>query len=128
MSTPGSTDVDVVVVGAGISGLATAFDLQRRGVAVDVLDAATRAGGVIGTTHRDGALVESGPNSALDTSPLINELLDALGIRNERAEANAVAGTRYIVRDGKLVPLPTIARRVPCHLGVHAGREVPALA
>ena len=41
MSTPGSTDVDVVVVGAGISGLATAFDLQRRGLAVDVLDAAT---------------------------------------------------------------------------------------
>jgi monoamine oxidase len=89
MSTPGNTDVDVVVVGAGISGLATAFDLQRRGVTADVLDAATRAGGVIGTTHRDGALIESGPNSALDTTPLINELLDALGIRNERAEANA---------------------------------------
>jgi phytoene dehydrogenase-like protein len=102
MSTPGTTDVDVVVVGAGISGLATAFDLQRRGAAVDVLDAATRAGGVIGTTHRDGALVESGPNSALDTTPLINELRDALGIRSDRAEANAVAGTRYVVRSGKL--------------------------
>src|SRR5947207_2421709 len=107
MSTPGNTDVDVVVVGAGISGLATAFYLQRRGLTVDVLDGATRAGGVIGTIHRDGALVETGPNSALDTTPLINELLDALGIRNERVEANAVAGTRYIVRNGKLVPLPT---------------------
>src|SRR4029450_10105487 len=103
MSTPGNTDVDVVVVGAGISGLATAFDLQRRGVTVDVLDAATRAGGVIGTTRRDGALIESGPNSALDTTPLINELLDALGIRNERAEANAVARTRYVVRGGRLL-------------------------
>ena len=83
---------------------------------------------MIGTTHRDGALIESGPNSALDTTPLINELLDALGIRNERAEANAVAATRYVVRGGRLLPLPTIARRVPCHVGVHAGREVPPLA
>ena len=78
--------------------------------------------------HRDGALVETGPNSALDTTPLINELLDALGIRDERAEANAVAGTRYIVRDGKLVAAADVARRVPCHLGVHAGRQVPPLA
>jgi len=107
MSIPGTIDVDVVVVGAGISGLATAFGLQQRGVAVEVVDAAMRAGGVIGTTHRDGALVESGPNSTLDSTPLINELLDALGIRNERAEANAVASTRYVVRNGRLVPLPT---------------------
>ncbi len=62
---------------------------------------------MIGTIHRDGALVETGPNSALDTTPRINELLDALGIRNERAEANAVASTRYVVRDGRLLPLPT---------------------
>jgi len=107
MSMPGTHNVDVVVVGAGLSGLATAFGLQRRGVAVEVLDAATRAGGVIGTTHRDGALVESGPNSALDSTPLINELLDALGIRDERAEANAIASTRYVVRNGRLLPLPT---------------------
>jgi oxygen-dependent protoporphyrinogen oxidase len=69
MSIPGTIDVDVVVVGAGISGLATAFGLQQRGVAVEVVDAAMRAGGVIGTTHRDGALVESGPNSTLDSTP-----------------------------------------------------------
>ncbi len=107
MNTPGSSDVDTAVVGAGISGLATAFELQRRGMSVVVLDREARAGGVIGTVHRDGALYESGPNSALDTTPLINELLDALGIRNERAEASAVARTRYVVRDGQLVALPT---------------------
>ena len=62
---------------------------------------------MIGTIHRDGALYETGPNSALDSTPLINELLDALRIRDERVEASAVAATRYIVRDGRLVPLPT---------------------
>jgi oxygen-dependent protoporphyrinogen oxidase len=98
---------DVVVVGAGISGLATAFLLQRRGARVSVLEAGPRAGGVIGTVHRDDALYEIGPNSALDTSPLINELLDALAIRGERVEASAVAATRFIVRGGRLIALPT---------------------
>ncbi len=99
--------LDVVVIGGGISGLALAFGLQRHGVMVEVLDAGERAGGVIRTVHRDGALYEMGPNSALDTTPLINELLVALGIRGERADASAVATTRFIVRGGSLVPLPT---------------------
>jgi len=100
-------DVDVLVVGAGVSGLTAAFGLKRRGVAVEVLDAGSAPGGVIATRRRDGALFETGPNSALDTTPLINELLDALGVRGERVDAAAVASIRYIVRDGKLVALPT---------------------
>jgi len=99
--------VDVIVVGGGISGLATAFGAQQRGASVEVLDAGERAGGVIRTVLRDGALCEAGPNSALDTTPRINELLDALGIRDERADASAVASTRFIVRGGKLLALPT---------------------
>jgi oxygen-dependent protoporphyrinogen oxidase len=71
------------------------------------LESNHRAGGVIGTLHRDGALYETGPNSALDTTPQIDELLEALGIRGERVDAAAVAATRYIIRDGKLAALPT---------------------
>src|SRR4030095_5539387 len=102
-----ATDVDVLVVGGGISGLATAFWLKERGANVELLEAAPRAGGVIGTRQRNGALVEHGPNSTLDTSPLINELLDRLGIRSERVATAAVAATRFRVRDGQLVALPT---------------------
>ncbi len=102
-----AADVDVLVLGAGISGLATAYGLLQRGATVEMFDAGPRAGGVIGTRHRNGALVEHGPNSALDTSPLINELLDGLGIRDQRVEASAVAATRFIVRGGRLVALPT---------------------
>jgi oxygen-dependent protoporphyrinogen oxidase len=107
MSSSGRPDIDAVIVGAGISGLVTAFSLQQHGLTVEVLDSNGRAGGVIGTMHRDGALYEMGPNSALDTTPQIDVLLDALGIRGERVDANAVAATRYIVRDGKLMALPT---------------------
>ena len=97
---------DVIVVGGGISGLATAFDLQQRGYTVEVLEATQRAGGVIGSRHRDGIMYETGPNSTLDTTPLINTLLADLGIAGERVDANAVAATRFIVRGGRLVPLP----------------------
>jgi oxygen-dependent protoporphyrinogen oxidase len=100
------TDADVIVVGAGISGLATAFGLQQRGYSVCVIETATRAGGVIGSRRRDGALFETGANSTLDSTPLINALLSDLGIAGERINANALASMRFIVRGGHLEPLP----------------------
>lgn len=97
---------DVIVIGAGISGLATACWLHRRGLAVQVLEAGTRVGGTIGSVQDSGFLVEAGPNSALDSTPLIGELLSDLGIAAERVEASSAARNRYVVRDGRLIPLP----------------------
>ena len=98
---------DVVVIGAGISGLAVAHGLVRRGRTVTVLEAAPVAGGVIGTTRRDGALYERGPNSTLDTSPKVGALLREAGLDGERENASEDAAIRYIVRNGALVALPT---------------------
>ncbi len=102
-----SVNVDVVVVGAGISGLTAAYKLQQRGLAVQVLDAAPEAGGVIGTRRREDFLYEAGPNSTLDSTPLLGELIADLGIAATRRDASAVASIRYIVRDGRLIALPT---------------------
>jgi oxygen-dependent protoporphyrinogen oxidase len=107
MRSGASHAADVVVIGGGLSGLAAAFGVKQRGASVLLLEAASRPGGTIGTIHRDGALYETGPNSALDTTPLIDALLDATGSRSERIETSALAATRFIVRDGKLVALPT---------------------
>jgi protoporphyrinogen/coproporphyrinogen III oxidase len=97
---------DTIVIGAGISGLSAAHGLAKRSRTCAILDAGVEAGGVIGTRRRDGFLYELGPNSTLDTTPLINALLQDLNIVNERVDANTVAATRYIVRGGKLVALP----------------------
>jgi oxygen-dependent protoporphyrinogen oxidase len=105
-----TAECDVLVVGAGISGLTTAFQLTRRGLAVEVIDASPRAGGVIGSERRNGILYERGPNSILDTGPFINELLAELGILSERVEMNAIAAKRFLVRAGTLTALPMSPR------------------
>lgn len=109
-----SADCDVLVVGAGVSGLTTAFRLAARGIRTEVIDAAGRPGGVIESVQSDGVLYERGPNSILDTSPRINELLDQLGIRADRVDASAVSAQRFVVRTGRLVALP---RSLPAFLG-----------
>ena len=98
---------DVIVVGAGISGLVAAHRLKRSGRDVRVIDAGARPGGVIGSVARDGCLFERGPNSALDTTPLIGELVANLGLAGELRFASEAAQKRYVVRGGVLTALPT---------------------
>src|SRR4029077_13391255 len=54
--------VDVVVVGAGIAGLATAYELSRHGASFVVLERASRAGGVILSEEIDGYTIDGGPD------------------------------------------------------------------
>ena len=65
----------VAIIGAGITGLTAAFYLKRQGVAVTVYEAGGRAGGVIQSSRQNGFLAESGPNTILETSPKISELV-----------------------------------------------------
>ena len=99
-------DADVIVVGAGISGLASAWGIQQQGGRVLVLEAGSRPGGCIATTRERGCLLESGPNSALETTPLINRLLEALDIAGARIAANPDARNRYVLREGRLRAVP----------------------
>ncbi|HUC76918.1 MAG TPA: FAD-dependent oxidoreductase, partial [Vicinamibacterales bacterium] len=61
--------VDVVVVGAGIAGLASAYELSRRGASFVVLDAAPRPGGVILSEQIDGFTIDAGPDALLIQKP-----------------------------------------------------------
>ncbi len=99
-------NTDVLVIGGGLSGLVTAFRAKRSGLKAVVLERASRPGGVIGSVRRAGSLFERGPNSGLDTTPLINAMLDDLGIRDQRVDASKASSKRYIVHDGQLEPLP----------------------
>jgi oxygen-dependent protoporphyrinogen oxidase len=104
VSTPAQTEYPVVVVGAGISGLACAYHLQQAGIPVRVLEAGTRPGGMIATEEADGFRFEIGPQSFLSTEPLLG-LIDSLGLRDQLLHADPRA-PRYIVLRRKLVPAP----------------------
>lgn len=105
MSSPTQTP-RVAVLGAGITGLTTAWHLQRAGFAPTVFEKSPRVGGAIGTTTSDGWLTELGPNSLLETSSVVASLVDQLGLSDRRCYATAAAKKRYIVRNGRLVAMP----------------------
>jgi oxygen-dependent protoporphyrinogen oxidase len=96
----------VIVVGAGISGLSTAYFLDRAGSDVTLLELEAVSGGTMQTVREDGWLVETGPTSSLETTPLLREMVKELGIGDEWVYADASADKRYILRGGKLHPLP----------------------
>jgi protoporphyrinogen/coproporphyrinogen III oxidase len=99
----------VVVAGAGISGLALAFELRRLGVPVLVLESDGRAGGKIESDHRDGYLCERGPASYLDRSGAITALAKALGIDGRVAWAGDAAERRLVASGGRLHDTPRTA-------------------
>lgn len=103
----GTNHADVIVVGAGISGLATAYLLAKRGVDVLVLESNDYFGGKVRSQRMDGFLVEAGPNAALETTPLLTELVREVGLEEKKIYADERAKNRFIVRGGRLIPLPT---------------------
>ncbi len=71
----------VAVVGAGVTGLAAAYELVRAGAEVVVLESERRPGGVIVTDHpAPGWVVEGGPDSVLAADPVIPAIAKELGI------------------------------------------------
>ena len=65
---------DIVVIGAGLTGLSTAFNLKKMGRDVLVLEKQNRIGGQIATHNEDGFTFESGPNTGVVSFPEVTEL------------------------------------------------------
>lgn len=96
----------IIVIGAGISGLTTAYLLNRKGFDVIVLEKKSEPGGSIETVFENGYLFDRGPNSALETTPVISQLVDELGLRDQLVYANKEGNKRYILRNNELHALP----------------------
>lgn len=96
----------VVVIGAGISGLTAAHILHKVGYDVTVLEKNSKVGGSIETVVENGMLFDRGPNSALETTPIIAQLVEELNLKDQFVYANKEGNKRYILKDGKLHALP----------------------
>ncbi|MEE9293116.1 MAG: protoporphyrinogen oxidase, partial [Acidobacteriota bacterium] len=101
-----------MIVGAGIAGLACAarlLDLSReRGRSYDltVLDSAPRAGGVISTEHRDGFLVEKGPDCFITEKPWALDLCRRLGLEDQLIGTNPDCRRSFVLLRGRILPIP----------------------
>jgi oxygen-dependent protoporphyrinogen oxidase len=96
----------VIVVGGGISGLSAAYYLSRRGIASTLIEKDARLGGVIRTEIVHGSVLEDGPDSFIAIKPWALELIRELGLSDEVIGSNDHLRVTYLLRHGRLVPLP----------------------
>ncbi|WP_285037722.1 NAD(P)/FAD-dependent oxidoreductase [Plantibacter sp. ME-Dv--P-095] len=71
---------DVVIIGAGASGLTAATKLRAAGLSVAVLEARDRVGGRLWTNHIDGAMLELGGQWVSPDQTALLATLDELGL------------------------------------------------
>ena len=101
-----------IVIGGGITGLATCYRLQREAAARDIplgitlLEASGRVGGVIQTEHRHGFLIEHGPDAFISTKPAAKALCEELGIADQFIGTNPKVRRSFVIRNGTLHPVP----------------------
>jgi protoporphyrinogen/coproporphyrinogen III oxidase len=98
-------DVDVVVIGGGISGLTAARALCLAGLRVRLFEREARCGGKIRTEHAGGFVIDSGPDTLLGHKPAAIALCRALGL-DAALMPPLAPRTTYVVRQGRLRALP----------------------
>lgn len=91
------TSRHVTVIGAGFSGLSAAYELQRAGYAVEVVERNAAPGGLISTLRTEWGLVETAATGALSTVRL-EALAEDIGV--QLLCPARTARKRYIYRSG----------------------------
>lgn len=99
------TDIDVAIVGGGISGLSAARALCGRDVRVRLFEREAVCGGVIQTDRVGGFVIDSGPDTLLSHKPAALALVRELGL-DARLVAPLPRRTTYVLRRSALRRLP----------------------
>jgi len=102
----------IVIAGGGITGLSAAFYAKRlfeskgQPVEITLVEKSDHLGGKIRTLHRDGFIIEQGPDSFLARKMPIIHLIRELGLEDQLTATNPNAKTNYILHKGKLHEMP----------------------
>ncbi|MEJ8306168.1 protoporphyrinogen oxidase [Saccharibacillus sacchari] len=102
----------IIVLGGGISGLASAFYLSKQakeqGLSLEIIlvEESEQLGGRLRTENREGCLIEKGPDSFIARKTAILDLTAELGLTGELVPTNPDAKTSYILHKGKMHPMP----------------------
>lgn len=96
---------DIVIIGAGITGLTIARYLLKAGHQVTVLEKNSFPGGVIQTVSEEGFIYESGPNTGIIGSAELVQLFDDLSLEFEMPAKSA--NERWIWKNNRWHVIPT---------------------
>jgi oxygen-dependent protoporphyrinogen oxidase len=112
----------IAIAGGGISGLATAYQLACDGVECTLFEASDRLGGIVETVHRQGFVIECGPDSWVTEKPWARELAVELGLEDQIIASNDQWRRTYVQQGGErnaqLVPIPAgMSMMVPAKWG-----------
>lgn len=103
--------VDVTVIGAGLTGLTTAYWLTRKGMRVHVVERRDCVGGQIRTNHKNEFIFETGPTTGSVSTPEVAELMEDLAQTSGGActleTAPDAAKRRLIWKGGRFHDLPS---------------------
>jgi protoporphyrinogen/coproporphyrinogen III oxidase len=93
----------VVVIGGGIAGLGAAWDLQKAGVEVTILEKGPEIGGRCRSTHFAGQDIALGAFAFPDNDTALTRLANELGLRGSNSVQDLTAGhmLRLFWRDGR---------------------------
>ncbi|ODQ92257.1 phytoene desaturase family protein [Mycolicibacterium flavescens] len=110
----------VVVIGAGLGGLATAARLAAAGHSVTVFEAAATVGGKLGVLERDGFTFDTGP-SLLTMPAVLEQLFADTGGPAELPLTPVDPACVYTYADGTTLQLPFDRDRTPAAFGAAFG-------
>ncbi|MEK3672448.1 protoporphyrinogen oxidase [Paenibacillus sp. FSL R10-2771] len=102
----------VVIIGGGLSGLSAAYYVRKfyreAGIQPEIIliEKDKCLGGKIETLHRDGFVIEKGPDSFLARKTAMVDLARELELDHELVTTNPNAKKTYILQRGKLHPMP----------------------
>ncbi|MFU8811745.1 MAG: protoporphyrinogen oxidase [Balneolaceae bacterium] len=96
----------VAIVGGGLTGLSAAVVLQSRGIEQELFEHREEVGGAIRSESQDGWLLEYGPNTLLLKENDIADFLEQAGCGSLLVQANEESSKRFVVRNGRLMPVP----------------------
>ncbi len=98
---------DVLIIGAGLTGLTTGFWLTRAGKNIHILEKAERVGGQIHTFREKDFVYESGPNTGVVSYPEVAELFEALSPACTLETAREESKRRLIWKGNRFRALPS---------------------
>ncbi|MCP3868441.1 MAG: protoporphyrinogen oxidase [Gammaproteobacteria bacterium] len=95
----------VLIIGGGISGLSTAWWLARRGISVELWEAANQPGGKIQSTRESGYLTERAAGLLVNHRPEIDQVINEADLDSVKSYLPEEV-KRYILRHGHLTHVP----------------------